>query len=287
MKTQTITLNGLRHKIYSWGNPKKPKLFLIHGWLDTGASFDFLCRHLQDRFHCLAPDLRGYGKSEHTSNALGYFFYEYVADVHALFQRFSPEEPVRLLGHSLGGAISGFYAGSFPERVSRFINVEGFAFRAHPPERGPERMRAWIENVGAQRFNTFKSLKDFADRLVRNNPRLPPERALFLAKHLAKKGKGGMTMAADPKHKIHEPALFTKPNVYAFWEKIRARCLLVSADQTNMNEWVKAEDFRKEMEERFRHFPKDTKQVEIKDCGHMVHHEKPEVLAKAILSFLK
>ena len=154
MKTKKIEINGLKHQFYFWGNPRKPKLFLFHGWLDTGASFHFLCEHLKEQYFCIAPDWRGYGKSEHTKSTLGYFFYEYVADAHAIFQHFSPHEPVSILGHSLGGAILGIYAGAFPERVGRFINVEGFAFKDNPPERGPEKLRHWI-GTGHQAIPSF------------------------------------------------------------------------------------------------------------------------------------
>ncbi len=252
-----------------------------------GASFQFLCEYLEKDFYCIAPDLRGYGKSAHTPNPLGYFFAEYVADVHAILQKFSPREKVRILGHSLGGGISSFYAGAFPERVSHFINVEGFAFRNNSPERGPEKIRTWIEQLSHLKgFNTFKDLSHFAKRLTEINPRLPLDRALFFAKHLTKRVASGVRMAADPKHILAEPYTLSKSQFYPFWEKIQAQCLLVYANLSNMNDWVKSDNLKKEMKDWFQHFPKDSKKVEIKNCGHMVHHEKPEELAKVVLEFL-
>jgi pimeloyl-ACP methyl ester carboxylesterase len=286
MNSRKIKINGLNHQFYFWGNPKKPKLFLFHGWLDTAANFHFLCEHLQDHFYCIAPDFRGYGKSEHGSNPLGYFFYEYITDVHAIFQKFSPREPVKVLGHSLGGAIIGFYAGAFPERVSHFINVEGFAFRANPPERGPEKLRHWIENLHVKPFGVYLDLEHFAKRLTKTNPRLPLERAKFFARYLTHRVQGGVMMSADPLHKQADPSIFTKPMIYAYWDQIKAKCLLVSAELTNMNEWVRVKNFEKEMKERFQHFPKGSKNFVIPQCGHMVHHEKPEELAKIVLDFL-
>jgi len=286
-RTRRITINGLKLQFYFWGNLRLPKLFLFHGWLDTGASFQFLAQHLQTKFHCIAPDLRGYGKSEHTRDPLGYFFYQHVADMHEIFRHFSPNQPVRLLAHSLGGAVAGIYAGGFPERVSDFVNVEGFAFRDNPPERGPEKLRHWLQEIPHQTFQTFKTLEKFAERLIKNNPRLPPERARFLAGYLSKRAPGGYTMAADPKQKIAEPYVLVKPVIYAFWERIRARCLLVSAAQSEMNQWVKAKNFQKEIAERYRHFPKGSRKALLPDCGHMIHHERPELLAEEVLKFIK
>ncbi|KAB2838960.1 alpha/beta fold hydrolase, partial [bacterium] len=197
MRSKDFTIQGLRQRLYTWGSPKRPKLFLLHGWLDTGAGFQFLAERLQDRFHCIAPDMRGYGKSGHTRNPLGYFFHEYVADAHALFVKLSPKEPIRLLGHSLGGMVASVYAGSFPERVAQLINVEGYLVPDRPPQVAPDRVRDWIEGLGKKRFRIFPSLRAFAGRLRQANPHLTEERALFLSKYLAKRTARGFTMAAE------------------------------------------------------------------------------------------
>lgn len=285
MRTSSLQLNGVAHRIYSWGSPRLPKLFLVHGWLDTGASFDFLTPYLEKKFHCISLDLRGYGKSAHGKNSLGYFFMEYVADLHALFQKLSPHEPVRVLGHSLGGAVTGCYAGAFPHRVSHFVNVEGFILRGHAPSDAPKKVREWIQSP-QPRFKVFKDYAHFARRLIQNNSRLPLDRAHFLAKALCKKVQSGVMMAADPTHLLKEPYLWMNAPTYAFWENITAKCLLVWAEKTEMNQWAKSEDLGKQMQEWFDHFPKESKVEMIADCGHMVHHEKPEELAKLVLGFI-
>lgn len=287
MRSKDLTINGLRQRLYTWGSPKRPKLFLLHGWLDTGAGFQFLAEYLQDRFHCIAPDMRGYGKSGHTKNPLGYFFHEYVADAHALFAKFSPKEPVRLLGHSLGGIVASVYAGSFPARVNQLINVEGYLIPDRPPEIGPSRVRDWIEGVGKKRFRSFPTLKAFAERLRQSNPHLTEARALFLSKYLAKRSARGFTMAADPKHKLMEPYWVPLVAHYAYWSQIQARCLLVSAEKTEMAARFGPGDFWAGVREREAHFPPGTKTIKIPDCGHMVQHHRPEAMAEAVLQFLK
>ena len=286
MQTKKIKINGLNHQFYFWRKPKKPKLFLFHGWLDCGASFEFLCEFLKENFYCIAPDLRGYGKSEWSKSPLGYFFYEYIADLHKIFEHFSPHQAVDIVGHSFGGAISSFYAGIFPERVKRFVNLEGFAFKDNPPDRGPEKAKTWIEGLAHQRFNSFKDFKHFAERMTQANPRIPLEKAQFVSKYLAKKTRKGVIASADPLHKLAEPYVFTKDLFYPFWENIQAHCLLVGAELTEMNAWMKSADLKKEIQERLDHFPPSSQKVEIKNCGHMMHYEKPEEVAPFIHHFL-
>jgi len=286
MESTTLKIHGLKQRVYTWGSPRKPKLFFLHGWLDTGAGFQFLVEHLQNRFHCIAPDMRGYGRSEQSKNPLGYFFYEYVADAHELFLKFSPKQPIRLLGHSLGGIVASIYAGTFPERVAQLINVEGYLIPPRSPKVAPERAWSWIEAVGKKRFRVFPTLTGFAERLQKSNPHLTQTRALFLAKYLTKKTGRGYTMAADPKHKMIEPYWVPLEVHYAFWEKIRARSLLVSAEHTEMAARFKGPDFWAEVREREAHFPAGTRVEQIAACGHMVHHHRPEELAKLVLNFL-
>ncbi len=286
MKAKFLKINGIDLKFYLWGNSQKPKLFLFHGWLDTGAGFEFLVEHLQDRFHCIAPDMRGYGQSGHSKNPLGYFFYEYVADAHAIFEALAPEEPLRLLGHSLGGAVASVYAGTFPERVSHLINVEGYQIPLRDPETAPDRARRWIEGLRIQRFRTFPSLEKFADRLRQSNPGLPPDRARFLARHLTKKVRGGYKMAADPKHKLVEPYLMSLPVFEAFWRRIPRPVLLVASEFTERTGRFNVFD-DPSMERKIpSRFPPGTKKVVIPEAGHMIHHERPEVLAEEVLRFL-
>ncbi|MBI2340469.1 MAG: alpha/beta hydrolase [Deltaproteobacteria bacterium] len=288
MKTREIKINGLNLNVNFWGNSKKPKLFLFHGWMDMGASFEFVCRDLQKDFYCIAPDLRGFGRSEHVKNPLGYFFYEYIADANEIFNKLAPGEAVKALGHSMGGNIISLYAGAFPERVSHFVNIEGFGIQDMPPSMGPDRMRQWIESPLGKGFKVYKKIPELADRLIQSNPHLPLDRALFLAKHLGKKVKGGFVIAADPKHKMKNPYLFQLENIYAFWEKIQAKCLLISAEQTDMGEWMGGkEDLQREITERYRHFPNGSQTVVMKECGHMIHHEKPGELARLVREFLR
>jgi pimeloyl-ACP methyl ester carboxylesterase len=54
-----------------------------------------------------------------------------------------------------------------------------------------------------------------------------------------------------------------------------------------MNDWVRVKNLKKEMRERLAHFPKGSQKVEMKECGHMVHHEKPEELAELVARFLE
>lgn len=272
-------INGIEYQIYTWGTPGTPVLILLHGWLDSGGGFEFLAGDLSKDYYMVAPDLRGYGLSGHTSSPLGYFFFEYVADLHVLLREISPDHPVILLGHSLGGAVASVYAGIFPERVKALINVEGFGFQ-RPGGRGPvERARDWLGGMPPKPFAVYPDLESFAKRLMGSNPRLPLQRAQVLANFLARPVAGGYRMAADPAHRLLEPYPFPQEALAAFWSAVTAPSLFIWAEASELAKWFS--EFKVEQ-----YFPKNCRVQSIPDCGHMVHHEKPEVLSRLVREFL-
>ena len=98
-----VDVRGERHHVLTWGRPQAPPLLFLHGWMDVGASFQFLVDALAGDWYAIAPDLRGFGRS--AWQAQGYWFFDYVADLEALLDRFVHDQPARLIGHSLGGNI--------------------------------------------------------------------------------------------------------------------------------------------------------------------------------------
>ena len=93
--------------------------------------------------HAIAPDLRGFGRSEWQPQ--GYWFADYIADLEALIDVLAPGERVDLVGHSLGGNVVMLYAGVRPARVRRVVSLEGFGIPAEAPDRAPAKIAAWLD----------------------------------------------------------------------------------------------------------------------------------------------
>ena len=104
-RSEFISIRGLRYHVRHWGDAHAPKLFALHGWMDVSASFQFMVDCLQRDWHVIAPDWRGFGLTDR-SGADSYWFPDYLGDLDALLQHFSPAAPVDLLGHSMGGNVA-------------------------------------------------------------------------------------------------------------------------------------------------------------------------------------
>mgnify|MGYP001474894264 FL=1 len=276
-------IRGLRHHVRVWGDAAAPRLFLLHGWMDVGASFQFLVDSFSRDWHVVAPDWRGFGLSEWARD--GYWFPDYYADLEAFADRYQPGEPVRLVGHSMGGVVASMYAGIRPERVARLVSMEGLGLARHAPDQAPVRYRQWLDQLkDPPAFKPYRSFEEVAARLRKSNPRLPEEHAAFLARQWAKELPGGdVVLHSDPRHKTFNPYLFRIDEAIACWRRITAPVLLVSGRQSDIPARMK--DTPEQLAER-RGAYRDRREVMLEDCGHMMHHDQPQRLARIIEDFL-
>ena len=276
-------IRGLRYHVRTWGDPLHPGLFLLHGWMDVSASFQFLVDAFERDWHVIAPDWRGFGLSAWARD--GYWFPDYYADLDALLDLYQPGAPANLVGHSMGGNIAGTYAGLRPERVARLATLEGIGMRRTEPDAAPKRIAKWMDSLrDPPRFKPYASFDEVAQRLKGNNPRLTEDKAQFLARHwAAENGSGGVEMVSDPRHKAANPYLYRLDEAIACWRRITAATLLVTGKDSHIVGWLK--DVPGQLTERKAAF-RDLREVELEDCGHMMHHDKPEELAHLIEQFM-
>ena len=103
--SEFVALRGLRLHVRCWGDPAlatptRPPLVLLHGWMDVGASFQFVVDALaaiEGESRCvIAPDWRGFGLSERCASDT-YWFPDYLADLDALLDRLVPEGAIDLV----------------------------------------------------------------------------------------------------------------------------------------------------------------------------------------------
>ncbi len=291
-QSQRIPLRGLDHHVLTWGEPRAPKLFLLHGWMDVGASFQFLVDALAQEWYTIAPDLRGYGRTAWQPQ--GYWFPDYVADLEALLDAFAPDEPANLVGHSLGGNVVMHYAGARPARVRALVSLEGFGIPAEEPEVAPKKIAAWLDALAArQEFAPYSGFDAVADRLQKNNSRLSRDKAMFLATHWAALAPDGTArLTSDPRHKLPFPTAYRLPEVFAVWRNIAASVLWVAAAESSIPAWLDQHpegeagtDSLAGIRRRLAHIPTG-RLITIPDAGHMLHHDQPAAVAAAIESFL-
>jgi pimeloyl-ACP methyl ester carboxylesterase len=114
---------------WEWGEGNSEKLLLLHGLADHGGVWTHLAVNLRDRYHLIAPDLRGHGNSFKPET--GYSCNEIIADVQQLCQHLGWLK-FNLLGHSWGGKLACVWATQHPEQIERLMLIDP-AFVAQMP----------------------------------------------------------------------------------------------------------------------------------------------------------
>ncbi len=279
---EQVVVRGLRHHVTRWPGAERETHVLLHGWMDTGDTFQFLVDAMSDRHAFVAPDWRGFGRTEWPPD--GYWFPDYFGDLDALVDLWSPDQPVTLIGHSMGGNIATLYAGIRPERVRRVVCIEGFGLARTQPEEAPGRYREWLRQLREPpTFADFPSLEAFAHLLARRNPRLTAGRARFIARAwTAQAGDGSVRVMSDPAHKRVSAVLYRREEAEACWREIIAPVLYVIAGQSDFMPRL-GEDARPETMARL---IRRLEPCVIDDASHMIHHERPAELAREIEAFL-
>ena len=286
-----VDLRGMRHHVLTWGEPSAPALVLLHGWMDVGASFQFLVDAMEGDWHVIAPDLRGFGRSQWQPQ--GYWFHDYVADLEALLDRFAPDAPVNLAGHSLGANVVLHYAGVRPARVRRVAALDGFGIPDDTADAAVRKSRRWLDALREPvDWKPYANLAAVADRLQKTNPRLPRDKAVFLAQHWADvQPDGTACLNSDPRHKLPFPTVYRMAEVIALWRAIEAPVLWVAARESHLPAWLDPAhnppgarpDFTG-LRERMAHVRNARFEI-VDDASHMLHHDQPHAVARLIEPF--
>ena len=291
-----VSLRGCRYHLRRWGPAAgtRPALVLAHGWMDVAASWQFMVDALRDAFvqdrPIIAFDWRGYGQTE-TPATDSYWFPDYLGDLDALLDIVSPEQSIDLVGHSMGGNVVMMYAGVRPERIHRLVNLEGFGMAATRPAQAPGRLSQWLDELrqhreGAIDLKSYPDASAVANRLVKTNPRLPRDKAEWLARHWARPETDGQwRILGDAAHKIINPYLYKVEEALEIYKRISAPVLAVEASDDSLGQWWKGKYTLEEYHQRLQSVPQH-RVARIEDAGHMLHHDQPQALAQLLESFL-
>jgi pimeloyl-ACP methyl ester carboxylesterase len=296
-RSEFVPIRNLNYHVRLWGepSPERTPLVLVHGWMDVGASYQFMVDALAQDHFVIAPDWRGYGLTD-AGGVDNFWFPDYLADLDGLLDHYAPGLAVNLVGHSMGGNVVMWYAGIRPERIRRLVNLEGFGMPATQATQAPSRYARWMDELkslhrGELALRPYPTLDGVARRLTKTNPRLARDaageaKALWLAQHWARQNaQGTWDILGEAAHKIVNANLYKVDEVQAIYQRITAPTLAVEASDNHMAQWWKGSYTLAEYHERLK-FVHNVTTALIDDAGHMLHHDQPEKLAKLIEDFI-
>ncbi len=291
-KSAMLRIRNLDYHVQTWGTPTAdtPVLVLLHGWMDVAASYQFVVDAFAQEHFVLAPDWRGYGQSGH-GGVDNFWFADYLADLDFLLDHYSPHQPINLVGHSMGGNVAMMYSGIRPTRVRRLVNLEGFGLPATQPSEAPARYARWMDELkklhrGELDLTPYPNAAGVARRLMKTNPRLPQDKADWLAQHWARQdAEGPWRVQGQAAHKVGGAHLYRLDEALELFKNIQAPVLSVEASDDSLAQWWKSSYTLAQFHERLQVIP-SVRIERIEDAGHMLHHDQPAAVARLIEDFI-
>jgi pimeloyl-ACP methyl ester carboxylesterase len=286
-RRRTVTAHGLRLAVHEWGAADAPPLVLAHGGFDFARTFDVFAPLLADAgWRVVAWDQRGHGDSEH---APLYSWEADLRDLAAVLDSVS-RDPLPVVGHSKGGAVSVQFAAVLPHRIAKLVNLDGLpATRRMPDVPDHERTKllageltAWLDfrrSTGDRRRKPG-TLDELASRRARMNSRLSHEWLRYLVSVGARRDDDGWRWKIDPSLRLGGFGPWRPEWAMARLPGLGMPLLAVLGMQPEMMGWgTQPEDVES-------HLPPAGRLEVLDDLGHFVHIEQPRRVADMVLDFL-
>lgn len=254
---------------------------LVHGFTDLAAGWRWVAERLAPHGRVVAPDLRGHGDSGRVGAGGYYYFMDYVADLDDMIAQTVTGELV-LVGHSMGGSVSSYWAGTRPDKVACLALFEGLG----PPDQsaldGPTRTGFWIDSWKAARQKPHKilpSLDAAVAKMREKDPLLDADVARELAHVGTRAVPGGFQWKHDPVHMTMGPYPYRLDTAMKYWKRITCPVLIVDGEESTLN---------LPLDERARrraHFV-NHRYATVPGAGHALQRHQPAAVAELVLSLL-
>src|SRR4051812_49898898 len=103
VRSQTLAADRLRMRLIESGPQDGVPVVLLHGNLSTGRFYEHLMPGAPESLRLIAPDMRGFGDTEHVPIDATRGLADWADDTAALLVALGIDRPVHLAGWSTGG----------------------------------------------------------------------------------------------------------------------------------------------------------------------------------------
>ncbi|HEX6245034.1 MAG TPA: alpha/beta hydrolase, partial [Polyangiales bacterium] len=118
---RTLRVNDIQMHIAEQG--QGPLVLLCHGWPELGRSWRHQLRALAAAgFHAVAPDMRGYGRTDAPNDVAAYSIHHLVGDMVALVSALGAPAAY-IVGHDWGATVAWSAALMRPDLFSAVVGI--------------------------------------------------------------------------------------------------------------------------------------------------------------------
>lgn len=244
---------------YTRTGGSKPPLILLHGLTANGACWTALAHTLFGDYDVIMPDARGHGKSSVPD--YGYRYEDHANDVVGLIKALRLPPPI-LIGHSMGGMTATVVASRNPKLLRGLI-------LADPTFLSPKVQREVRDSDVADQHRRILNLS--LDEVVAEgrakHPNRSPETLELFARARLQTSMGAFDVLTPP-----------NPDYRQLVSTIDVPSLLIFGDKGVVSSAAA---------EELQHLNPKFQIEQIREVGHGVHLDQPELFAAVVKSFLR
>jgi len=266
-----------------------PKIIALHGWLDNAASFKPMAEYLLD-CEIIAIDFPGHGHSDWRAGKLWYHLVDYLEDLALLHKHLSDDlssehqgwEKFHLLGHSLGGVISGLWAAAMPETLRSLSIIEGLGPLSDTAGENSQRLRKALNSLNKledKQLRVYESIHQAAQVRAKSSA-MEVELAQILVERSLKAAEdnNGWHWSTDPRLMHISPNRYSETQILELLADIQTPSLLLHGD--SLPDFVNKDVIQNRIKAA-----RIEKVVCIKGHHHL-HMQHPEITAKHVRSHI-
>ncbi len=258
-------LNYISLNYISLGNPQKPVLLILHGFLGSLDNWKFFSKQLQDDFHIFIVDLPNHGHSPHSED----FSYEAMAQNIKYFIDKNKIEKLLLMGHSMGGKVAIEITKLYPHLISQLIVIDISPKKYEKIE--SKKIIFILNKIDLTQFQNRFQVEKVLEKFFNNKTIIK-----FLVKSISLEGE---ILKWNFNLKLFNEKIEALAEGIDLAEPILTPTLFVKGEKSNF--------IQKEDESLIHHKFKNVELITIAQAGHWVHYEQGEKFLDELKKFFK
>lgn len=259
-----INVNDVTICVDDTEDQDKEPIFLYHGLTDSKEGMYNVRDMLRNDYRVITVDSRGHGESSHPDS---YTLQDHAKDFHELVRKLGFKK-VNLLGYSMGSYIALASAEMKSDDIDHLILV---------CTKGSGKTSSTSRVLKEAGYDITTVTPEQMTSIVMEAALAPSSLEKLSSSH--SKLSGVSKHPLTPKEKAAEDASVAGFDNLANLDKVTCKTLVIAGEYDGINkpEWGK----------KVADGIKDSEYVLIKDAGHLVSFEQPEIFEKTIKDFLK
>ncbi|KAJ0169855.1 hypothetical protein K1T71_014461 [Dendrolimus kikuchii] len=289
--TFIFKLQELHVEVASWGQATNPPILLVHGYMDSVATFIPLIGELPDNYYYVGFDIPGHGKSD--AFPPGIISHQHIVEVIRRVVLYMEWESFTLMAHSMACVIGMFYNHLYPGKITKCIYIDprssliAYYYVHH-------KQLLWYNFVYLNYYDNYERFNadtpklytiDEAISSVTKKRGLSKEQAeIILSRSLVPVENDKYMLSWDPRSKKISAMSVSEETFYTIITKHSVPTLVIEA--TNSSDLFDAEEFINDVMEECKNTLPDYQIVTV-EGAHDVHITNPEVTAEHVAKFLR